>query len=126
MSPEQQSYGSAMIDRDDLLELAGYDVLEVGVRQAWPFITFGAPTSERTERRLFIDADFSLSDAAGAAIGGTVLARLEPLVLRIVVEVRLAETALTLRFDDGAELKVSNVATPETIGPPFWLGDNAE
>jgi hypothetical protein len=97
-------------------------VLEACVRQAWPFITLGAPTPERTEQRLFIDPHFSMSDAAGNPIEGTALFRLEPLAGRILVEVRLAERAVTLQFDNRAELIVSNFPTPETAGPPPWHG----
>lgn len=111
-----------MIEREDLLDLVGWDVLEVGLRQAWPFITFGAPTPEREERRLFIDADFSMTAASGESVEGTALVRLEPLTLRIVEEIQLAAELLTLRFDDGVVLTVSSLANPDTVGPPWWIG----
>ena len=105
-----------MIDRDDLLDLCGSDVLEVGVRQALPFITFGVTAPERTENTLL----FSVSDSTGISIEGPIAARLEPLVARTVTEVRLAERGITIQFDYSAELVASNVATPGE--PPLWLG----
>jgi hypothetical protein len=109
-------------DSDDLLGLVGYDVLEVGVRQASPFITFAAPTPDREERRLFIAPGFSMSDAAGKPIEGPVLVRLEPLMGRILVEVRLSEGVGTLQFDNGAVIEVSTVPAPAPTDPPPWRG----
>src|SRR5712691_4113071 len=59
-------------DEDDLA-LKGWDVLAVGQRQAWPFVTFAAPTDERSERTLWIDTDFAVVDGAGREVAGTAL-----------------------------------------------------
>jgi hypothetical protein len=42
----------------DDVDLVGWDVLEVGVRQAWPFLLLSSPDPERAERCLYIDTDF--------------------------------------------------------------------
>lgn len=115
-------YGASMIDRDDLTELVSHDVLEVGVRQAWPFITFGAPTPERKEHRLFLDPEFSLVDADGTPIDGSALSRLEGLLRQVLVEVRLERRVARLRFDNRVVLAVSDLPAPQTEPPPDSRG----
>ena len=52
------------------LALEEWDVLAVGRRQAWPFVTFAAPTDEHGERTLWIDTDFAVADASGRDLEG--------------------------------------------------------
>jgi hypothetical protein len=47
---------------DERLVLNGSDVLAVGRRQAWLFVTFASPMAERYERTLWIDTDFIVTD----------------------------------------------------------------
>jgi len=103
---------------DDDLVLHGWDVLAVGQRQAWPFVTFAAPTDERSERTRWLDADFAVTDGAGRELAGTPLARLEPLVLLIVSEVTPGDEELVIVFDDGSALSVSN--TPNAPDSQGW------
>src|SRR5437016_5426417 len=63
------------------LALTGWDVLAVGLQQAWPFMTFAAPTDERTERTLWIDTDFSATDEFGSSVAGSPFAVLERFVM---------------------------------------------
>ena len=106
------------------LTLRGWDVLVVGQRQAWPFVTFAAPTDERRERTLWIDTDFAVADASGE-FTGTALSRLEPLILLIVREVTAGNDKLVIEFDDGAYLTVSNVPNaPDSQG--WWIGPSPE
>ncbi len=92
------------------LALAGWDVLAVGLRQAWPFVTFAAPTDQRHERTLWIDTDFSVIDHSGREVAGSRLARLEQLILLIVRDVALGPDDLVLRFEDCSVLAISNDA----------------
>jgi hypothetical protein len=114
-----------MLDRDDVLQLVGDDVLEVGVRQGWPFLTFGLATPERTEHRLFIDPGFSVADGDGKPLGASGLDGLEPLVGHILAEARVGENEATLQFDNGLTLRVGGFPDPDTEGPPVWRGVRA-
>ena len=119
MTPERFAIIPRVVPSDDNdLALHGWDVLAVGQRQAWPFVTFAAPTDERSERTLWLDADFAVADAAGRELAGTPLARLEPLVLLIVSEVTPGDDELVIVFDDGSALSVSN--TPNAPDSQGW------
>jgi hypothetical protein len=89
---------------DDDLGLRGWDVLAVGQRQAWPFVTFAAPTDERSERTLWIDTDFAVADGAGHELVGT---------------------ALVIGFDDGSSLAVSNAPNARD-SQGWWLGRSTQ
>jgi hypothetical protein len=106
----------------DGVDLVGWDVLEVGRRQAWPFLCLGSPEPERAERRLFIDTDFCVAAPSGAQIEGSALTRLDRLVLLLVTDVRVGGAGLYLRFDDGAELRISGEANATTTHDVWWLG----
>lgn len=107
------------------LALEGWDVLTVGRRQAWPFVTFAAPTDERGERTLWIDTDVAVADGSGRDLEGTVLARLEPLVLLIVSDVSFRDDELVIAFDDGSSLKVANAPNARD-SDGWWLGPAPE
>lgn len=105
----------------DDLSIVGWDVVAVGQRQSWPFITFAAPTEARSERTLWIDTDFTATDSAGGNAAGTPLARLEPFVALIVRGLALRDDALLIEFDDSSSLSVSNTPNdPSSQG--WWMG----
>jgi hypothetical protein len=105
----------------DGLNLVGWDVLEVGLRQAWPFVTLASP-GEREERRLFIDTDFVVTGSGRGEIRGSALTRLEPLVALLVRDVRRGSTGLSFSFDDGTSLTIADEPNAETNGDIWWLG----
>jgi len=114
----------ASSDEDDLA-LHGWDVLAVGQRQAWPFVTFTEPTDQRCERTLWIDTDFAVADGAGRELEGTALARLEPLILMSVSDVSAGGDELVIAFDDGSSLTVANAPNaPDSQG--WWIGSSTE
>jgi hypothetical protein len=107
----------------DELDLIGWDVVAVGRRQAWLFVTFAAPSSERTERTLWIDTTFRVrlatgGETVGVPVSGTGLADLEPLVTAFVEDVVLDKDRLALRFDNGSTLQVENA--PEAAESSMW------
>jgi hypothetical protein len=110
----------ASSDEDDLA-LHGWDVLVVGQQQAWPFVTFAGPPPERSQRTLWIDTDFAVTDGDGRELAGPALARLEPLIVLFVSEVTAGDDELVIAFDDGSSLSVSNAPNaPESQG--WWIG----
>ena len=96
-------------------DLVGSDVLTVGRRQAWLFVTFGAPTAEGEERTLWIDNPWHIEP--GGSDQAT-LADLEPLVSLYVKEVDLGREELSIQFDDGRRLVVTN--TPANRDSDGW------
>jgi hypothetical protein len=101
--------------------LVGWHVAEVGVRQAWPFVTFCAPTGEATEKRLYIDTDFSVRGATGAEITGPPLNRIESVLMLTVDDVRHGADGLSFRFDDGSALTISAEPNAETTHDVWWF-----
>lgn len=99
--------------RERVRDLVGTFVVEVGERQAWPFVTFcnNDPTPP-VETRLYIDTDYSL---AGAASLGDLMS-LE------VDTATVEDAALLLTFTGGAMLDISGVANATTSHDVWWLG----
>ena len=97
-------------------------MLTVGRRQAWLFVTFGAPTAERVERTLWIDNPWRVEP--GGSDQAT-LANLEPLVTLYVENVELGTDELSIRFDDGRRLVVANVPTHRD-SDGWWLSPEAD
>lgn len=88
-------------DEDDPTSLVGCHVVEVGVRQAWPFLTFADPTSG-TELRLFIDAPVRVTPD-GVPLrqdDERVLSALERVSMLTVDEVTTSDGHLLLRLED--------------------------
>jgi hypothetical protein len=107
-----------------LPDLTGWDALAVGRRQAWLFVTFGAPTTDREERTLWIDNPWRVESLRGADAQGT-LANLEQLVTLYVETVEQGPDELSIRFDDGSRLLVVNEpAHRDSDG--WWLGGEAQ
>jgi hypothetical protein len=110
-------------------EFVGRFVTEVGVRQAWPFVTLcdNRPT-RADELRLYIDADFSVEPARPlpAEVADEVdqwLRALSDLLNRTVTAQRVTATGdLVLTFDDELALSISGTASATTVGEPWWTG----
>jgi len=109
-------------------ELVGSFVVEVGQRQAWPFVGFcdNEPTPE-LERRLYIDADVLVTDPLGRPVdpGRDVVAALMNLDGLTVQQAETENGDLRLSFDDGSVLVVRGVARADTVGEPWWFGQRA-
>jgi hypothetical protein len=105
-------------------ELVGTFVVEIGERQAWPFLTFcdnGATPSR--EARLYIDTGFTLNGAlAWSAADEPAVVELLPLNNLAVVAVDVHGTELSLTFSDDTHMVVSGVAAWWTTGDVWWLG----
>jgi hypothetical protein len=99
-------------------ELVGLFVVEVGERQAWPFVQFcdNSPTPPR-EVRLYIDTDFEVCHASGADTSTEGLLALNMLAVTRVTE----DDGLRVTFDNGSELTVSDAARPTTVGDVWWF-----
>ena len=108
-----------VVVRDDLPvpvpeNLVGSFVVEVGERQAWPFLGFcDNRKTPATEVRLYIDADCEV-------VGGDGLADLMSLA---VEGAEVADDAtLYLQFGEGRSLTVSGTARSDTVGDVWWFG----
>jgi hypothetical protein len=102
--------------------LIGWHVVEIGTRQAWPFLTFADPQSGR-ESRLYIDSTISVSpgwprlDQDDAAV----LAALAAVSMATVVGSRVVDGALELTLDHHV-VRVDRQANHLTSGSPWWFG----
>ncbi|WP_139977243.1 hypothetical protein [Nocardioides litoris] len=103
--------------------LAGTFVVEVGVRQSWPFVGFcDARPTPVVESRLYLDAPWSVDgtehratdDAAWLAVAGGLGG------LTVTAATTDPDGSLVLRLDD-VVLRVSGTADDATTGPPWWL-----
>jgi hypothetical protein len=112
--------------------LVGFFVTEVGVRQAWPFVTFtsNSGTMMPTELRLYIDTTCEVNPAPpfvfdlAAEEPASVLPALLGVLNLTVTAVTLAENAdLVLGFDGGITLRVSGTPSTWTTQDVWWLGD---
>lgn len=105
-------------------DLRGASVVEVGVRQAWPFLTFAWPDRDE-ECRLYIDTVFRL-DGEDLADGDSerAAAALLPLSSGNVTEVVLGDDAgLTLHVETPARRVLAVAGTPAafTTHDIWWL-----
>jgi hypothetical protein len=111
----------------DAEALHGWFVVEVGVRQAWPFLTLSDPESGG-EARLYIDTEFRLEPGGAHFTDGDAersMAALLDLSNRTVTAVeRQGDAGLGLRFDDGERaLFVSGTPATFTTHDVWWLAD---
>jgi hypothetical protein len=112
----------------DVTELVGCFVVEVGLRQAWPFIGFcdNRPTPA-VERRLYIDADAEVSPASAGSAFETEESLVQAMMALngLTVETAAVDAthALRLSFNDGHALLVHGEARPDTTGDVWWFGD---
>lgn len=109
----------------DVNELVGAFVVEVGVRQAWPFLGFcDNREASSKETRLYLDASWSIDAEPGRGAADTRdwLAAAEALNgLTVSDAVAQSGGALRLVFACGAALSVSGETTTESSGEPWWL-----
>lgn len=115
----------AFVVDGDVDDLPGTFVVEVGVRQAWPFVGLCDSRSARShEFRLYVDAPWS--------IGGTHAADPSQTFVWLEASCGLtglgvdsasvdADGTLQVRFADSSALSISGVATEDTAGEPWWL-----
>jgi hypothetical protein len=108
----------------DAEQLRGQHVLEAGVRQAWPFLTFSSGDG-KPERRLYIDTAFSIEpdgqrcDDGDAFRAGSALLAFNTCA---VVEVaRTADGGLVLTFENRGVLRIEGLAASFTTGEPWSL-----
>lgn len=109
----------------DISNLAGSFVVEIGIRQAWPFIGFCDNRLARSrETRLYIDAAW--------AIDAAVVHDVEDDERWLLTAARLngatvvgayvgTDGALNVETDEGHALVVSGEATASTVGEPWWF-----
>jgi hypothetical protein len=111
--------------------LVGRFVTEVGIRQAWPFLTFhdSSDTSPTAELRVYIGTACEVEPNPSCTIdlpsddpGSTMPALLEVLNLT-VSSVTVYDADLVLAFDGGPTLLISGTARRWTTGDVWWLGD---
>ncbi|MGW9196635.1 hypothetical protein [Micromonospora chersina] len=116
----------------DPRSLVGFFVTEVGVRQAWPFVTFtsNSVAMAPTELRLYIDTTckaFPPSPSVfklAAEEPASALPALLGVLNLTVTAVTVADNAdLVLRFDGGVTLQVSGTPSAWTTHDVWWLGD---
>lgn len=113
----------------DHTDLPGTFVVEIGVRQAWPFIGFcDNRFAVSRELRLYLDAPWRVGDASsgGAADLEAWLTAAEPLNgLTVEAAVVEADGSLHVEFLNGPTLRVpaSNVAS--SAGESWWLTPTA-
>jgi hypothetical protein len=109
-------------------ELRGRFVVEVGARQAWPFITLcDIRSTPATEVRLYIDTTFRLDPGllvyddgeTNRAVGG-----LLDLNNRTVIDVETSDANdLTVQFDGGRILRIAGTGASFTTQDIWWLAD---
>jgi len=110
----------------DPAKLAGTFVVEVGTRQAWPFIGFCDDRGiKSTEFRLYIDAPWTIGDTTGDADShDTWMVSALEINNRTVSNVLVdAGSNLRIVFLDAPSVTVSGEPTATTVGDPWWLGD---
>ncbi|MFE3068701.1 hypothetical protein [Streptomyces sp. NPDC059247] len=108
--------------------LPGKLVVEVGERQAWPFLTFLDTESDpERELRLYLDT-YWLVTAPGDAGSGRAGAPDNPLpeLARlnnryVVTAVENPDGSLGVTFDNDLTLRVSGEPVETTTGPVWWL-----
>jgi hypothetical protein len=109
--------------------LQGQFVVEVGVRQAWPFVTFCASDpSETSEIRLYIGTTFRLDTGRRAFEDGDAeraAGVLLELNNRTVTDVQTSEAnELLLSFDGGERaLVIAGTAASFTTHDVWWLAE---
>lgn len=109
----------------DVANLEGCFVVEVGVRQAWPFIVFCDNSQALSaETRLYIDAKWSVNETTGSPESdhGKWLTSAVKLNNCTITNVLLdADHNLRIDTDYGDSLTVSGEPTPTTGGEPWWF-----
>ena len=106
-------------------QLRGQQVLEAGVRQAWPFLTFTSPHPD-SERRLYIDTGFAIEPDGQRCDDGDAFRAAAALIAFSAYTVTEVETTLegglALTFNDQKVLRIDGVASSFSAGEPWWIG----
>lgn len=102
--------------------LVGRHVVEVGVRQAWPFVTIADHRSGR-EVRLYVDSWIRLfaDRVALRQDDASLLAALAAVNMLTVTSARVADGELQLEFED-VSVRVDGVGNHLTGGSSWWIG----
>lgn len=108
-------------------ELVGSFVVEVGVRQVWPFLTFCDDRSTPpTEHRLYIESGIEVSPPRGTAQYNSVSTRWQTLFVldgRTVGSVAEGPRGdLRIEFETGEALVVFGEQDAQASGAPWWIG----
>jgi hypothetical protein len=112
---------------DEVETLRGQFVVEVGARQAWPFLTLcdNAPTPPR-ETRLYIGTTFRVGSSPLTFAEGDpepAVAQLLELNNRTVTDVAVgADNELRLVFDGGQSTLTVDAVRRDFTGDIWWLG----
>ncbi|MGW7415777.1 hypothetical protein [Streptomyces sp. NPDC054863] len=109
-------------------DLPGKLVVEVGERQAWPFLTF-LDTESRQEReiRLYLDSDWRITAPRdpGGPRTHTPDNPLPDLALinncHVVTATEHADVSVDIVFDNDLTLRISGDGTENTVGEPWWF-----
>lgn len=111
-------------------DLIGTFVVEIGVRQAWPFLGLADNRPlKAVELRLYLDTDWSFGEGqTGRTDREAELVDWVKMALDLdgltVEDAQKAESGeLTLRFTDGHALTVNGMARYDTVGEPWWIAD---
>ena len=112
MQPEEENPGL----------LVGWHVVEVGVRQAWPFLTFADPASGR-EVRVYMDAAVRVSpDAVSLRQDDAgLVAALERVNMMTVDDAAVVDGSLELWFE-GESVWIDGEENEVTTHTPWWVG----
>lgn len=108
-------------------ELIGSFVVEVGVRQAWPFLTFcdNRPTPEE-ERRLYIESGIKVTPPTDITAYNPLSTQWQALCVLdglVVSSVDVSPDAnLRIGFETGESLVVFGEQDAPASGPPWWVG----
>jgi hypothetical protein len=115
----------------DPSSLVDYFATEIGIRQAWPFITFAASIESQTpqEIRLYIDSTSEVTPPAAFVLeadpddpAAALPALLKILNLTVVGVQVDANADLAITFDGGIVLLVSGTPASWTTHDVWWLG----
>ncbi|MFE5286257.1 hypothetical protein ACFRAQ_14935 [Nocardia sp. NPDC056611] len=106
-------------------------VVEIGIRQAWPYVTFADHRDEASpqEVRLYIDSSFTVMPGPAVPVPAEEddeklrLLRLAEVLNRTVHDVTVEDDgSLMVRFHDNVRLRVSGHSQPWTAHDVWWLG----
>ena len=108
------------------MALAGTFVVEVGIRQAWPFIGFCDDRGKKArEIRLYIDAPWSIGDTTGDTDSDDKWLMSALQINNCTVSNVLVDPEFNLRIDlfNAPSLTVSGKPAATTAGEPWWVGE---
>lgn len=109
-------------ERDPRL-LVDWGVVEIGLRQAWPFVGFTNPSGNR-EVRLYIDSDISVLPANARLNQDDDRAVMQALCGMVglhVTGVSASPETLEIHFTD-TTVVIDGAGNHFTVQSPWWLG----